>query len=168
MRFRKFVFVLVLISSGLLHLSPARAEGPLSPTLFDLWPGVLVDTAKNRGYLMAPGGIEALELSTGQPLWKTSLARKPLAIGSNRLLAQAETTVPGSLRLEILDTDTGKRMLGREIVVSLPARVLAALQDGMGRIDVRQAVDDFDERHLLVRRHRPRWRARSGIMAAAV
>ena len=66
----------------------------------------------------------------------------------------------------IIDGEEPRELVGLLRLLRLVAG--AGQQEGMGRADVREAVDGLDERDLLVRRHRPRRRARAGVVAAAL
>lgn len=97
--------------------SAATAAEQMS-TPFELRPGVVVDPAAARLYLMNPqGGIDAVELATGNLLWTSKAAAKPLAAFDDRLAAQAnQTPGSGSLPIVLLDTKSGRA----ESTISLP------------------------------------------------
>lgn len=109
--------------AGLLAPASAMAQ---TPALHD---GVMVDTAAGAAYVMSPkGGIEALELATGNVLWKSRDAGKPLLVQNGTLVAQAAPDGPGKLVLVALDTRQGT---ARERVdVPIPANLRANLVDG--------------------------------------
>lgn len=109
--------------AGLLAPAAAMAQ---TPALHD---GVVVDAAAGAAYVMSPkGGIEALELATGNVLWKSREAGKPLLVQNGTLVAQAAPDGPGKLVLVALDTRQGT---ARERVnVSIPATLRANLFDG--------------------------------------
>ncbi len=100
---------------------------------FELRPGVVVDPNRSIAYLMKPGGsIEAVDLSSGKPIWSTARAAKPLLINGDLLIAQADPSGPGNL-LRILGLDTNSK--GRVAFISeikLPGGVTASIDEGLG------------------------------------
>lgn len=101
---------------------------------FELVPGVVVDSARDALYLMSPGGgVEGLSVSSGNRLWASERAAKPLALHGDLLIAQVEQTKPGG-GLEILMLDTTRAgSVRQQFRVELPAGVWAAVDDGLGR-----------------------------------
>jgi hypothetical protein len=99
---------------------------------FELTPGVVVDGTEARAYLMRPhGGIEAISLDDGRPLWSTDAADKPLWVQNGRLLAQIDPANRlGVLPLVVLDITTSDHDAQR-LEAPLPARVSAAIQQGL-------------------------------------
>jgi photosystem II stability/assembly factor-like uncharacterized protein len=83
-----------------------------NPGRTELGPGVVVDTLRDRVYVMAPDGkVHALKISTGAEVWTNSAAAKPLGLVGSRLLAQAESSnAESALRIVVLDPATGERM----------------------------------------------------------
>ena len=68
----------------------ASQPAEVSPTV-ELVTGVLVDPPAQRVYTMRPGGgIQALQLRSGQPLWSSEAADVPLQILDGSLLAWRE------------------------------------------------------------------------------
>jgi hypothetical protein len=99
---------------------------------FELTSGVVVDGADSRAYLMRPqGGIEAISLDDGRPLWSTDVGDKPLWAQGGRLLAQRD---PGNrlgvLPLVIVEITTSGNGV-RRFEAPLPAGVSAAIQQGL-------------------------------------
>jgi hypothetical protein len=94
---------------------------------------VIVDLEQGTVYLMNPlHGIDAVKLSSGQLLWSTAHAAKPLLLDGNLLIAQAE--VPGRenlLRIVELNTTNPSQPL-LAVDVNLPDGVLAAIEEGLG------------------------------------
>lgn len=106
-------------------LAPATAMAN-APALHD---GVLIDAAAGAAYVMSPkGGIEALELATGNVLWKSLDAGKPLLVQNGTLIAQAAPDGPGKLVLVALDTRQGA--VRERVNVPIPATLRANLVDG--------------------------------------
>ena len=91
--------------------------------VFQLAPGVLVDTGRSRVYAMSPdGGIHAVNAINGEKIWATRAAAKPIGFAGDRVIAQAET--PGSeskLVVVALDPLTGAKTVAGG--TSLPAYV---------------------------------------------
>jgi outer membrane protein assembly factor BamB len=106
-------------------LAPAAAMA-YAPALHD---GVLIDAAAGAAYVMSPkGGIEALELATGNVLWKSLDAGKPLLVQNGTLVAQAAPDGPGKLVLVALDARRGATR--ERVNVPIPASLRANLADG--------------------------------------
>lgn len=113
----------------------AAGQNPVSQhqgTTFELTPGVVVDGAESRAYLMRPhGGIEAISLDDGCQLWRTDAADKPLWVQDGRLVAQRD---PGNrlgvLPLVVLDVRTGGGDV-RRLEAPLPEQVSSAIQQGL-------------------------------------
>lgn len=108
---------------------------------FELLPGVVVDPAAERLYLMNPqGGIDALELATGKLLWTSRAAGKPLAAFDDRLAAQAEPTVGSrSLPIVLLSTKDGGRVVSTIAVPLSSGAMLPFINNGMGAASSVQA-----------------------------
>lgn len=109
--------------AGLLAPAAAMAQ---TPALHD---GVVVDAAAGAAYVMSPkGGIEALELATGNVLWKSRDAARPLLVRNGTLLAQASPDGPGKLVLVVLDTRQGAAR--QRVSLPIPASLRANPVDG--------------------------------------
>ncbi|HSK76435.1 MAG TPA: hypothetical protein VLQ45_08240 [Thermoanaerobaculia bacterium] len=90
--------------------------------------GVVVDFAKGAAYLASPeGGIDAVQLSTGNVIWKTRDAAKPLLVKDGALLAQGRPGPKGELTLVTLDTRQGAAKSRAEVALE---GVRANLKDG--------------------------------------
>lgn len=101
--------------------------------IFEFRSGVIVDSKERTVYLMNPEhGIDAIDLSSGELLWRTTDAAKPLLLHEHRLIAQAES---GASRMElpivILDTRNAGTTLS-EAAVPLPEGVQAMIDEGLG------------------------------------
>jgi hypothetical protein len=91
---------------------------------FQLRPGIWIDTAASRAYLMSPNGeVEAVDLASGAEVWRTRAAEKPLGLVDGFLVGQLEPADDGNngMRVVVLDAANGQRLLGR--AVALPAGV---------------------------------------------
>jgi hypothetical protein len=66
---------------------------------------------------MSPrGGIVAVDLAEGAPVWRTRNADKPLTLAGELLIGQAEAPGPANA-LRIVTLDTGQR--GRQVTEAL-------------------------------------------------
>jgi hypothetical protein len=112
--------------------------------------GVVADPAAERLYLMSPkGGIDAIGLASGNLLWTSKAASKPLAVFDDRLAAQAEA-VGGSNCLPIVLLDTKSGRVISTIAVPTPMGVMPpSIDDRMGTSSSVQARVEHDG--LLVR-----------------
>lgn len=94
----------VLLAGLLIFLAASAFAAPAGVGLRD---GVVVDTARSVAYVMHPqGGIQALNLRSGNVLWHSREAERPLALAGNRLVAQARPAA-GELRIVALDVRGG-------------------------------------------------------------
>lgn len=101
---------------------------------FQLSPGVVVDPDRDEAYVMsAEGGIVALDLAEGTPVWRTGNADKPLGVAGELLIGQAETPEPGNtLRIVTLDiAHRGEQV--NETLVELPEGVQPAVTPSTNR-----------------------------------
>ncbi len=96
------------------------------PALHD---GVVVDATAGVAYVMSREGvIDALDLTSGNVLWKNRYAAKPLALADGTLVAQARPDRNGALALVMLDAQKGNAK-GRTDV-QIPERLRASIADG--------------------------------------
>lgn len=116
----------IVRSGWALALLAALVPGTaVAATLHD---GVVIDFAKGAAYVASPeGGIDAVQLSTGNVIWKTREAAKPLLVKDGALLAQGRPGANGELTLVTLNTRQGVAKSRAE--VALPG-VRANLKDG--------------------------------------
>jgi hypothetical protein len=100
---------------------------------FEFRPGVVVDQAHARAYVMSPAvAIDAVDLGSGRLLWSTRRAAKPLILAGDVLIGQAEVPDrPNTLRLVGLDVAKGGHPTF-EADVDLPAGTVASIADGLG------------------------------------
>jgi hypothetical protein len=111
--------------AGLLTPGIAMAAQTI-PALHD---GVVVDAAAGVAYVMSrDGGIDALDLTSGNVLWKNRDAAKPLALAAGTLVAQARPDRQGALSLVMLDAKKGNAR-GRADV-QIPEGLRANVVDG--------------------------------------
>ncbi len=103
-------------------------------------PGVVVDLAAERLYMMSPkGGIDAIGLASGNLLWTSQAAGKPLAMFDDRLAAQAEAVGgSNSLPIVLLDTKSG-RVVSTIAVPMAPDAMRPSIDDGMAAASSVQA-----------------------------
>ncbi len=101
---------------------------------FQLSPGVIVDPERREAYLMSPqGGIDAVDLGEGTPVWHSGEADKPLTVADTLLIGQAEAPGPdNALRIVTLDTSRGGEQVS-EAVVHLPPGVQPMIAPSLNR-----------------------------------
>ncbi len=109
----------------------ATSRGSSGP--FEFRPGVIVAPAMQAVYLMKPGGgIDAIDLGSGRPIWTATVAAKPLLLHGQLLISQAETGgAAGTLRIVGLDAKAEGRPLWQSDI-TLPSGVAASVDDGLG------------------------------------
>ena len=96
---------------------------------FELRNGVVVDSTAGKAYFMSPeGGIEALDLKSGNILWRSTAAARPISVSAAGLLAQVESSAPGRLELAVLDV-SGRAL--KTASLTLPQGVEAPVVDGL-------------------------------------
>ena len=105
--------------------------------------GVVIDSASGAAYVMSPrGGIDALELATGNVMWNSRDAAKPLLLKDGKLLAQARPGKDGELVVVALEAKGGKTQ-GR-VGIEIPSFVRANVLDGPSRKFRTQAFEAAD------------------------
>jgi photosystem II stability/assembly factor-like uncharacterized protein len=107
---------------------PRRAQPTGDMSAFQLRPGVLVNLAERRLYLMKPeGGMDAVALASGKSVWSTKVADKPLGVARGGLLAQVDPSEgqENSLKIAVLDRATGRQVTAG--VEQLPEDVLPSV-----------------------------------------
>ncbi len=93
--------------------------------------GVVADAGRGVAYVISPkGGIDALDLTTGNVRWTSKAAVKPLALIDGVLLAQAATVEAGELPVVAFD---GQGAVKQQLRIQLPSGVLAQAADGPTR-----------------------------------
>ncbi len=128
-------FLVLLLAGGCAAAAErAREESSRAPiqTSFELGPGVIVDGTGLTVFVMRPGGgIEAVDARSGDVVWSTDAAARPLALAGDRLVAQAEANRPGVLPIVILDISVAETpVLTTE--VPLAAGVFALVDQPLG------------------------------------
>lgn len=117
------------LAAGLLAPGIAMAQKPQKPGVPALHDGVVVDAASGVAYVMSrEGGVDALDLTSGNVLWKNRDAAKPLALADGTLVAQARPDRNGALTLVMLDANKGATR-GRTDV-QIPEGLRANVVDG--------------------------------------
>jgi hypothetical protein len=123
-----------LVLAVVLALTPAlcaRPEEPDEGHRVLLLPGGVADLAGRTGFVAnASGGIDAIDLVTGELLWQTAEAQRPLIASGNRLYA---TTVSKDNHLRVLAFDVSRK--GALLIESKPLTLpdWARPTDGPGR-----------------------------------
>jgi hypothetical protein len=133
-----FTLLAALLAPG---AAMAQASGNGSvPALHD---GVVVDPAGGTAYVMSPaGGIEARELGSGNLLWRSDEAAKPLLVINGTLVAQAPPAPEGDLVVVTLDAKQGTAKERKNI--KLPPGQRAQVTDGLSRSFRAQAFPAAD------------------------
>lgn len=91
--------------------------------------GVVIDSARGAAYVLSlQGGIDAIDLASGNVRWHSRAAAKPLLLSNGDLLAQGAPGPQGLFRLVTLDPARGTAR--QELVLPLPAGVRARVADG--------------------------------------
>src|SRR5438876_524457 len=75
--------------SLLLAASRAAAAAPPPPTMLPLPGGAVAEPTGRTGFLPGAAGLEAIDLATGDVLWHSAEAQRPLLLDGGRLYAQA-------------------------------------------------------------------------------
>jgi hypothetical protein len=105
---------LVVTGAGVSPGTPQAGKGAealLQPAL--LLPGGIADPAGQTAYVTnTTGGMDAIDLKTGQTLWDTREATQPLIVSGNRLAALVRLKgKPATVRIVILDVaQKGKKI----------------------------------------------------------
>jgi hypothetical protein len=94
---------------------------------FQLAPGVVVDSAGGQIYSMdVEGGIKALDVKTGEVLWESRDAAKPLGFSGEQLIGQVERgTQANALEVARLDPHTGRAIAS--VSAPLPSKVVPSV-----------------------------------------
>ncbi len=99
-------------------------------TAFELAPGVVVSPAEEAVYVARPeGGTEAVQVRSGETLWSSEAAERPLIATGGRLLAQRGRGA--GLPLVVLDAADGEALL--RIDAPLPQGVHAGFGETLER-----------------------------------
>jgi hypothetical protein len=119
-----------LLAPGIAMAQSAQPRKPRAvPALHD---GAVVDATTGVAYVMSrEGGIDALDLTSGNVLWKNRDAAKPLAVANGTLVAQARPDRNGALALVMLDAQKGTAK-GRADV-QIPENLRANVVDGISQ-----------------------------------
>ena len=110
------------------------AEEPQTENPFLLQNGILVNPDTDLMYIMVPeGGIEARQIQTGQKVWQTHQAAKPLTMRGNTLVAQAEGQ-PGSEHIDVLYIPTSPAAgAPKSVSLSISGASWNGVDDGLGK-----------------------------------
>lgn len=128
---------------ALLALLAPGAAMAAGDSIRPLHEGVVIDSASGAAYVMSPrGGIDAVELATGNVMWNSRDAAKPLLLKDGKLFAQARPGKEGELVVVALDAKAGKAE--RRVDVEIPSFVRANVLDGPSRKFRAQAFESAD------------------------
>ncbi len=113
------------LACGSQGVEPVGAEA-----VFEFRPGVIVDSGRGDVYVMHPGGgIDAVDLASGERIWRTKRAAKPLARHGDLLAAQVEPRgEEARLRIALLD-NRAIRSEPQIVEVPLPDGVWPGIDD---------------------------------------
>lgn len=115
------------LAAGLLAPGAALAQTPGG--LSTLHDGVVVDAARGAAYVMSPqGGIDAIQLSSGNVMWKSRDAAKPLLLEDGVLVAQGRPARDGELVLVTIDASRGTAQ--DRLAVEVPSGLWANVVEG--------------------------------------
>jgi hypothetical protein len=118
----------LIITLGVCAAAAAQSQG--GGRSVQIQPGVLVDPVDDRAFLMTPAGaIEAIDIASGDSLWVTEAAEKPVTVTPGRLVAHSSGESPGILPLAVIDPTDGRVMLTRE--ARLPDAVRVSVDQGL-------------------------------------
>jgi outer membrane protein assembly factor BamB len=99
---------------------------PIRPVSF---PYGVADEAGRRAYVAdGAGGIRALDLADGHPIWRTDAAERPLLVVGDRLLALKRPRL-SVLEVVVLDTTAPDTPLITTPPITLPSWVVAGIVD---------------------------------------
>ena len=112
----------------------APAPEAKNTTAIHFIPGGAADAESGRGFVTnANGGVTALDLETGKPLWESKTAGRPLAVVDGRVWVQVRDKDKSNvIRVVGLTVDDGKTAAESEPIV-LPNWVAAVEGRGAGR-----------------------------------
>jgi hypothetical protein len=115
--------VALLLATAAAPLVPSIAQSQDRMSDFQLAPGVIIDRARNRAYIMTPDNrIAAIDLGQGSELWRSADGTLPLAVEGDTLLCQLATG-DNNLQLVSLNISDGRGQPAA--TVPLPAGVKA-------------------------------------------
>lgn len=139
---RAAVIVQLLASSIAFVSSPTMGS---DMNYFELSPGVIVDFKDNRVYLMSPDKtVEAVDITSGKTLWNSNAAAKPLTVGADQLVCQADASdAVNNLNLVVLNPQNGRSISKRTI--ALPSRVNTRVNDALSSRFRSRAVSIGDD-----------------------
>jgi len=129
-------FALILAATP----SLARAQRPAAPPEATPAPargllrdGVVLDGERGALYAMRPGGgVLAIRMVDGEPLWESDTGARPLSLTGSTLLVEGEgAEEAAALDLALLDVANRGRLLAR-IEAPLEAPVRTLVDDGLG------------------------------------
>jgi hypothetical protein len=119
------------------------------------FPGGVADPSGKVCYVQAVnGGIEAIDLKTGMPIWNTDAFARPLAVVGSKLLVQVpEKDKPWAVRIVTLDTANKGKQLATSDMIQFPKWVDVGVVHG--RSFEARAILAMDKKLTL------RWQATS-------
>lgn len=100
---------------------------------FELVPGVVVDQGRETLYLMTPeGAVEKLSVTSGNSLWTSPHAAKPLGLFQGHVISQVDgvDSMTG-LEIALLNAADGS-VVGQRLKTTLPSGVRSSIDDRLG------------------------------------
>lgn len=97
--------------------------------------GVVIDVESQQVYVSNPqGGLDSIDVNSGNHQWHNADADLPLTLQSNHLIAQSDTENAGAFELLELNTSNGAMSQSRSVTVptSVKARVADDLNERFG------------------------------------
>ena len=124
---RSFFLSALVVALLLPSVNAAQRPGPGAVAV----DSALVAPDLGLAFVMRPGGgIEALDLASGDVRWRSEKAGRPLAVVDGRLVAQAEPGGAGSLALVVLETRNGTERSSTRVPIE--QSVTASVADNAG------------------------------------
>jgi outer membrane protein assembly factor BamB len=117
----RFIGLVALAAAGLVVAATAAVAEDARLSVPPTVPAGFVDPAGATFFVTnANGNVEAVDLATGETLWESANAYRPLAVAGHKLIAQARVKdAPDTMRLVLLDLDAKGKLLkqSEEIIV---------------------------------------------------
>lgn len=127
------------------NIEGADEGGSTSPAAFTIVPGGIADAGGTVAYLAnATEGIDAIDMTTGQPLWDTKQGVYPMALDGTRLIAKAPhgKAKPNVMNVVVLDAATGKKT-GESLQIAFPDWI--SVDGGIGlKFDYMASIEGSD------------------------
>jgi len=114
-----------------MFLTAATVAQPALANSIQLSPNATVDAEQARVFIAAPDAtLQSYSLDGAERLWISELRGRPLALVGDRLIALAVPTQVGTLRIQLLDADSGVAVSAIEVPLAPEVRAEVAPQPG--------------------------------------